>query len=1039
MNIADAIDPFVFRNDVEPIKDPLTHLVSMAGTVTLVSVLDQLWISDNSHLDQYTTVLDDDYDLDIQGLDITLASDLLNRNRSSATSRTISIACRTLTVYGDATKGITLDVSAIPDPRFATHLQPDVPAWLDNASARAANGDDIAVALNDPKRASEVGAWFETHPGEGWATQGAKGGSIRIACETLALHCPLFLKADGGRGNAGIGGQNVKNWIAGLIGGNAGRGGPGGDSGTIEFTCSRAVDAKGNPVSLDAWVHTSCEGGASGDPGLPGFAHDPAQDNHHYGSYAGPGIHGASGDSDVTVPNAFEYRKKESVRLLPDVSMVSLTCSPHYWALLYHRMKLSYLQHQPMRLRAPTATNASWVTLGNLVLWGEMLALPYALTSQRDAFLADTEADPHAAAKEPVANAMMLMAGWYRTGQSVWGTPFTSVSPLPFDTLCSYVDKYFVKQKGIRDFYIRLRKELADAIKTSADVAAIRDSAQYAMQMHKAGVDELRKALYGDTTAGGVDSRSLLGDLNAADTTCNLLIERLHADLSSPALEDLVKNKINLGIKDVLESLKNLCFVASDPEACAGMALIEGFGLYEKAVNEVTDDAGNSVAKDAVIKQLHQVTGSVDDLEKVVQGVVRNDEVGRLDTAIMTTLDNVDAFVSKFTSLLQGQGEKVLHDIGALRQKVGQKNQTWIEYNTRLHQLAKEWEDYQAAQAKAQGLATSTQQTLTASLMDTVQTYTGIYLSNLERAADLRARLLRKFAYITLDADLPSGDFLGEVSAFWKADKEAAASMAEQSDGNWDVNRDAVVGSDDSTSVRYQLSDYNAGSQTIVIKAPDDAASDKKSRFRIDIHGGGSAQDRRVIAGLLAGKPVWLQILPPKALHVSFTDANGEPAAPPNIPAIVAAYELNIGKEWDMRVTHVNPWMEGVKTDGDDVNFVIKLGTYAYIVDASTSPVARLFDYNGRAVTTEFAHLSRAKLQDPTNADMAGGPGGEVSDDNVDKRGIFSQIQLLISSPGIQAADRIEDVNLRICFRVIFRAQQALGLAARPAMRSASR
>jgi hypothetical protein len=1035
MNIADAVNPFFFQHETDPVRDAATKLITKAGVATIYSALDEVVIANHPAVAQYATVITDEYDLVVYGLDVVLATDMLHQDRGTQASRNVSIFCRRLTILGSDDAGLTIDVSATDDARLTLHTQPDVAISLGNPSQKAAAGNDIAYALNNPSANNPWSNWFIKDPGAGWATKGAKGGAINIACETLVLHSKLHLKANGGRGNGGVGGQNVKNWMAGLVGGDAGQGGVGGDSGTIQLTCNAVVDKDGKPIDLLQWVTAESVGGPPGDRGLPGSAYDPAQGNHHYGAYAAPVASGASSDADLVQPPALPYPDGAGNSSVPDVSVVAAGSSLHFWALLYHLAKLQYLQNQPMKFRMPSANDPDWVALGDLLKWTARFAFAYGDTSPqvKDACLADVAKDPELDGKNTVARALKLMLTWYMAGKTMWGQDVTTVFPLPLETLCSYVDQNFVHQQGVRDFYIKLRQELADAIKANQALATMSNSAEYAVQMHQAVVDDLKKLLFGSSDNGGVDAQSLLGELNASDSACNTAIAGLSTDLVG--LDDKVKSAIGIGVGDVLDAVKSMCFVASDMPAFLAMGAVEGYSLYDKAKNDVVDDTGNAVAKASVIQQVHDLKGNVDDLSKAVNGMVSNDQVGRLDQAILTSLDNIDAYVSKFTKALGDVGQKVLDDVSDLRQKVNYKNELWLAYNDKLYQLAKEWDEYQAALAKKQEIDTSSQQELSADLINAVQLYTGVYLANLERTAELWARLMRKFAYVTLDADLPDADFLGSVSAFWQADGASAQAMADQANGNWDIDKSAVVGAKDSSSIRYQLGMYNAGSQAIVLKAPDDAVSNLKSTFYITVRGGGSDDEQKAIARLLTGAPVWLQVVPAAGFNGRYTNANGEICDPPQPGSGVLACPLTAGNDWDARITHVNPWVEGIDTDSHTVQFHIKLGIKSYIVDAGSPPLARYYGYDGKAMNTQFAHFTDAKLSDPTNQRMAGDAAGEVSDENVDKRGIFTQLQLSIPggglNAGLRAAGATADVNLRIHFRVIFRASVKAAMDAR--------
>ena len=87
---------------------------------------------------------------------------------------------------------------------------------------------------------------------------------------------------------------------------------------------------------------------------------------------------------------------------------------------------------------------------------------------------------------------------------------------------------------------------------------------------------------------------------------------------------------------------------------------------------------------------------------------------------------------------------------------------------------------------------------------------------------------------------------------------------------------------------------------------------------------------------------------------------------------------------------------------------------------------ARYYGYEQKAISTQFAHYTDISLSDRTNSGMAGDAAGEVSDEYVDKRGIYVPLQLSIPDGGLNAGLRavkdVSQVSLDIHFRVIFRA-----------------
>ncbi|MEQ9365635.1 MAG: hypothetical protein RIF32_15425, partial [Leptospirales bacterium] len=646
-------------------------------------------------------------------------------------------------------------------------------------------------------------------------------------------------------------------------------------------------------------------------------------------------------------------------------------------------------------------------------------------------------------AKDSIAGALRLMVVWYRTGRTMWGMNVSTVPPLPFDVLCQIVDDNFSRQKEIQQFFITLRNELAAAAQANRFLVKAKNAAKYAVQLHAANVRALRQHLFGNSDSDEVDASSLIGALNAADASCNTLIKKLSEDLKFA--DDLIRNKINLGVDDILESIKSLCFVITDPPALIGMLGAEGTGIFLKARDTVTDDAGAAIAKNAAIEKIHEFSGSLDELSGIVSGMVANGNVGKLDEAILTTLDRIDEYISNFTKVLTDINdvnnvlETVLADISDLRRRVNFKNKLWLDYNDRLLQLTKEWQEYQTALARQQELDEADQD-LSPGLIDAVQLYTSLYLTNLERCADLWAQLVRKYAYVTLGDPLPAEGLLGQVTAFWgEANAAAAQGIADQASKNWDLTASTVVGNN-SSSLRTHLKNYNQRSQSVVLKSPD-ANENIKSVFYVSIQAGRTEAEARLITDLLAHRAIWLQVTPSENFSGMYTDANGSKVEypfwalpddddPGRTKSGVYATPLLADDDWDVRITHVNPWIEGVMTEsvGSEpprVNFDIRLGTMGYIMRSGRSR-AHFFDYNKYAVNTRFIHWADIKLSDRTNDGMAGGPAGEVSSDSIEMRGIFLPLQLRLPeggfNTGLRPASDLAAVNLNIHFRVIFRA-----------------
>lgn len=1037
MNIADVINPFFYRHDSMAIKDVASQLVSTAGLTTIYSLVDQIVIGNDLRLSDLAMIVPDENDVIIYGLDVILATDMGHSGRGPIASRNIKIFCRTLTVRGDPEKGITLDVSAYADPALETPIQPDNSVWLNNISEKAANGTDIAYAVNNPDKGAAYTTWFsegfsalfypDKRPVRGWGLQGNAGGNINIACQKLVLECKLNLYANGGRGNAGIGGQNVKNWMPGLVGGDAGSGGPGGESGFIQLTYNECVDADNNTLD-DSWININCDPGIAGIPGQPGSADEPGQENNHHGNYAKSATETQGKGFEKNIPDLIITGEVKTV----DASMVAVNADLHYWALLYHRIKFDYLINQPMQYKLPSAIDPDWVKLSTLCTWGSVFAAAYGKTSPefQSQFIGDVINDSNAAQKNTIATALTLMDVWQKKGMTMWGYSVATVPLMPLETLMDLSDKFYQKQIDVRNFYIKIRNQEEKGQLDDDEKGNMSTHANYVVQMYLAKINVLKKNLFGDTTESSVDVNSLLGELNDADSACNTAIDVLMTKLAG--LDAAVKAKVNLNTKDVLDAVKNVIFVAGETGPAMLMAGIEGYGLYDKAVNEITDDAGNSTAKSAVISKVDNLTSNTADLKSAMKGIVDNNNAGKLNQAILTNLDNITNYIDQFKSALGGVAQDVLDEVDELRGLVNDKNDLWVDYNNKLSELAKANQDYQNALAKQQKIDTTTRQELSANLIDLVQLYTTIYLDNLERAADLRAQLLRKYAYIALDAKDIDADFFSSVTSFWAADSASVQGIADRSDSNWSTTSNIVMGTDNSDSIRQKLAQYDNDSGSPMLKTPLPVNDGQKSIFSITIRGDGNAMDKKVIQSLLSNKAVWLVISPANGVVVSYTDENGNSSAATTKFGLSPQYPLATNGEWDMRITHINPWIEGVSTDTGTVVCSIKVGLLSFITAGAVGKqTAYYFDYNKRPVNTEFSHSTNINLNDQTNQGMKldgalTGEGVAETSGYIDKRGIYTKIRLWLvaggNNTGLRAMTDISKVNLKIYFRVLFRA-----------------
>lgn len=976
----------------------------------------ELWLAGTSAVQQFATYVPPDHDLVLYGLDLVIATDLLN------TGRNISIFCRTLTITPptDGAQELRIDLSATPTPGRETAIQPDIMLDSQDPTSKAENGGDIIAALGTSP--SSYKQWFSKDPGKGWGARGARGGNLTIACESLVFQCKLSIKANGAKGNAGIGGQS-RNYIQGAVGGDAGQGGQGGDGGTVSITYRYALDAKRNPISLGDWVTSESTGGPPGDPGAPGDARDSVRKIDHPGSAAQPQARGNDGDVSKVVPDDFSYTQpnpggKLQSAQVPDLTMVSASCPLQFWNLLYHRAKLGYLQGQSLNFSSPD--QATWQQLGEVVLWAYRFAFAYGYPDPalQGSAIGNITADPEIATKKTLSNAINVMRNWYLAEKTMWGYSNTRIPPLPFDTIAEILDQNFPQQTDVRDMYLKVRSEFEATLADNEKLTKLRQAAQNAVAMHQSLYQAMKAQLFG-SIHGQVDPSSLLGQLAQLMGECDTACETLQAKIK--ALVGDATKLWNFSLPELCDCLQSMMFVAGEPPAFIGMAGLEAGKLAFDGLTKITNDAGISMDKSGVIQKLNAFSGALSDLAALSHDIGSSVD-RRRDEVILTSLDTIEQFVSQFTHALGADAQQATADIDDYRARIKQKNDLWSEYNDRAYQMAKEYEDWQAAVATLEELNESSSD-LSKNVVDTTLYYADVYLMNIEKTADLMAQLSRKYAYTTLGA-LPSFDYVGDARAFWDADAAGASATIQITDGRWKVDSNPVCGTDsNSNSITLQLAEYEGGTSSLLLFEPPLDDLNDRSMYYITLDGA-NPKDASILSQLLANRWIFLQVWSP------WLDALSPDTFPRDAPkpdcTRAHCYPLNnYGDIYDARVIKINPWLEGVETQSGEVRFTVALGASSLIFDGNKKCTSFTYDTH---VITDFSHLTRARIADKTNHDETGASHGDVVNNYIDSRGTYASVGLWLpdsgdpnTNAGLRAANGIGNVKLRVCFNLSLR------------------
>ncbi|QYO62252.1 hypothetical protein [Leptolyngbya sp. 7M] len=708
MSIADTLNPFI-----------LTDESGQASQTIIYSALDEIVLTGVSGLQQEACYIPPEKDLIVYGIRVTLATNLTNPKRN------ISIFCDELVLLES---GITIDVSATRSLQYDKPLQPEKPLQSNivstdpGSSGRVSSGDEIAAALKQ----GQFQGFFSSDPGQDWAAKGATGGSITIACQNLVVPSggQFKLYANGAPGNAGVNGQS-RNWVNGAYGGNAGCGGAGGDGGSVYLACSKAHDDKGNLINLWDCTDIQSNGGDPGSVGNPGDAFETAHGVHHYGSAAPPADQGAAGSEICyTVPN-FTYNVKQEPVVIPDFSYAAVNCDLRYWELLYHRLKLSYIQNQPSTFDEDNYP-PGWTDIGRLLNWIYPLMFVYGYQGklQTDA---DISTDPELSMKKSVATAVTAMYRWYAAGETMWGFEVNHVSNLPYKTQVDLLSAGYDTQKDVRDMYISLKNEYEKAVQDQKQLQKMRDAADQAVQMHKVAYEALRDMLCGPpgNKSGQSWQEQLLKSMADCQEACKKL-QTAMADFQT-AGNSLWNFKLPDDISKILSSLQSMAFVISDPPAMAVMGGMAAGGLALDAATTIKTNDGADVSK-GMLKKIDQFSGTLSQLADM-SVTIGSDADRQQSELVLTELDQIDQFVSQFTDALGDSAKNALDDIQAYRNKINDKNELWIRYSSQVDAMIKEFLDYQDAIAKQHVLDQQPDE-LSKNMIDTVFQYTSIYLTS---------------------------------------------------------------------------------------------------------------------------------------------------------------------------------------------------------------------------------------------------------------------------------------------------------------------
>lgn len=434
---------------------------------------------------------------------------------------------------------------------------------------------------------------------------GKPGGTIVIACETLAADAPLVLRAAGGRGGDGQAGQgggrggdgapgadapadgsrvgtDGGNGGNGGSGGNGGKAGRGGNGGKIVVQSVHPVDARqlsavvagGSPGKPGkGGLGGGCGYGARGGQGtiavfdIGGRTLSKRIPGGNHGSNGQVGAHGADGQGPGQAAPSGTYTQttcayEDIAPLLPDSSL----------QMLFERARASYLA------AGDDGAAASMAEAVRLLAWVNALAT------------ADSTARPsnlrRAIYQQSQLLSIFLQRGWNYFGHEV-----------------NYVPA------GTREYWLQ---EVQESLGELQDIEAQYVSYCAAAQTLSEQQHELQgalKASYHLQTELQDTMTSLAPQLTAKASLIGQLEDQAQgaaATLQSrlATLEAAIQAAVGLSWKDFAAVLQNLAFISEQPFQGTAMILSQAGNLASTAMNTIVNDAGQNVSRQYLVNKL---------------------------------------------------------------------------------------------------------------------------------------------------------------------------------------------------------------------------------------------------------------------------------------------------------------------------------------------------------------------------------------------------------------------------------------------------
>lgn len=657
----------------------------------------------------YFEAIPDNTNLTLQALHIILAGNI------TIPDGDIQIYCKTLTIVGD----MTIDVSA--------------------KKMEAIHFSQAEVGQAPKGQGGKSGAYLvEENQLPFYNSKGNRGGNITIICQEIkwSESASLKLKANGEQGRPGHDGQrggDAAETLSAGRGGDAQSGGEGGDGGSIAIQYVKTTNLTN--LSMEA---LGGEAGSAGRPGLGGGM----SSNHPAGlegNAAQPTLSGEAGD--------------RSARVLIDLGEIGQAFDEAFLLKAVQRAKLIYLQNQPEMYQEGGSPSEEWkkdwANLLELMVWIQSALTPYITITQGSSLTDIRKNNLYAIISKYVTQHKQMLDYFCK--------PYNEVPTMVIDekdiTVKQIVDKYLPQYDALitqqqslssnfQTMITKYEKEKSQNILNNNYLIQLTFAQERYHESYQKAMQELIAQ----------DNGSLSHQLEIAVSrakTCQYTLATLLEDVKLAT-----EQYRDYNIKNILESLSMFAFTGGEGAAGAAMGAIAAYQIYDRAINDITDDDGTTQVKKKVIKDLvtFKKTITLNDLRSTLFTPDANGELVLSNDGkyILASLDQLDTLIKEFTTALGNELTKTAAEaIENYKAAIYAKGQLQLRYTSYANKAASDYQQY--LNAKEEITQINSKDTHTTPYHTQLIAHCAMmYQEQIEQIVEFVSSLRREYAYLTM-------------------------------------------------------------------------------------------------------------------------------------------------------------------------------------------------------------------------------------------------------------------------------------------------